>query len=82
MPMSGPNDSSRYAGLLNSPSPRTLVAGNIEAVFLPEQGMLGASLRHRGAEILGRMDDLEAAYANGSSAGIPLLHPWSNRLAS
>jgi aldose 1-epimerase len=43
--------------------------------------MLGASLRHRGVEMLGRVEDLEAAAARGSSAGIPLLHPWANRLA-
>ena len=43
--------------------------------------MLGASLRHRGVEILRRVEDLEAAAAKGSTAGIPLLHPWANRLA-
>ena len=53
----------------------------MEAVFLPARGMLGASLRHRGEEILRRVDDLAAAAAKGSSAGIPLLHPWANRLA-
>lgn len=43
--------------------------------------MLGASLRHRGIELLRRVDDLAAAAAKGSTAGIPLLHPWANRLA-
>ena len=43
--------------------------------------MLGASFRHRGVEMLRRVEDLEAAAAKGSSAGIPLLHPWANRLA-
>jgi aldose 1-epimerase len=43
--------------------------------------MLGASLRHRGAEILRRVEDLEVAAVRGSTAGIPLLHPWANRLA-
>jgi galactose mutarotase-like enzyme len=42
--------------------------------------MLGASLRHRGVELLRRVDDLEAAAAKGSTAGIPILHPWANRL--
>jgi|SRR5580658_126893 aldose 1-epimerase len=60
---------------------RRLAAGDMEAVFLPARGMLGASLRHRGEEILRRVDDLAAAAAKGSSAGIPLLHPWANRLA-
>jgi aldose 1-epimerase len=67
--------------LLKETSARTLVAGDLEAVFLPSHGMLGASLRHRGVEILGRVEDLAAAAANGSTAGIPLLHPWANRLA-
>lgn len=62
-------------------SARTVHAGELEAIFLPTYGMLGASLRHKGVEILGRVDDLEAASAKGSTAGIPLLHPWANRLA-
>lgn len=57
-----------------------LSAGDLEAVFLPARGMLGASLRHRGMELLRRVDDIEAAAAKGSTAGIPLLHPWANRL--
>jgi aldose 1-epimerase len=72
---------SRSPALLKDPTARTLRAGDLEAVFLPAHGMLGASLRHRGVEILRRVDDLEAAAARGSSAGIPLLHPWANRLA-
>jgi aldose 1-epimerase len=63
------------------PSAVTLVAGDLEAVFLPGYGMLGASLRHRHVEILRRVQDLEVAAAKGSTAGIPLLHPWANRLA-
>src|SRR6266498_5234708 len=66
---------------LKSPTASTLVAGDLEAVFLPAHGMLGASLRHRVVEILRRVEDLEAAAARGSSAGIPLLYPWANRLA-
>jgi galactose mutarotase-like enzyme len=42
--------------------------------------MLGASLRHRGVELLRRVEDLETAAAKGSTAGIPILHPWANRL--
>src|SRR6266481_5386439 len=71
----------RSPDFLKDPTARTLVAGDLEAVFLPAHGMLGASLRHKGVEILGRVEDLEAAAARGSSAGIPLLHPWANRLA-
>ncbi len=66
---------------LKDPSALRLVAGDLEAVFLPTRGMLGASLRHRGVEMLRRVDDLAAAAAKGSTAGIPLLHPWANRLA-
>jgi aldose 1-epimerase len=42
--------------------------------------MLGASLRFRGVELLRRVDDLDAARIKGSTAGIPLLYPWANRL--
>jgi aldose 1-epimerase len=68
-------------GLLQDSSARTLVAGDLEAVFLPSHGMLGASLRHRGVEMLRRVQNLETAAAKGATAGIPLLHPWANRLA-
>jgi aldose 1-epimerase len=69
------------SGLLKDPSARTLVAGDLDAVFLPGHGMLGASLRHRGMEMLRRVEDLDGAAASGSTAGIPLLHPWANRLS-
>jgi aldose 1-epimerase len=69
------------SALVNDPSARTLIAGDLEAVFIPGHGMLGASLRHRGVEILRRVEDLEAAAVKGSTAGIPLLYPWANRLA-
>ena len=66
---------------LEESSARTLVAGDLQAVFLHNHGMLGASLRYQGVEILRRVEDLEGAAARGSSAGIPLLYPWANRLA-
>jgi aldose 1-epimerase len=56
-------------------------AGDLQARFLPAYGMLGVSPRHRGAELLQRVEDLDTAAAKGSTAGIPLLHPWANRLA-
>ncbi|HEY1852688.1 MAG TPA: aldose 1-epimerase [Candidatus Binataceae bacterium] len=71
----------RSPDLLKDPTAHTIRAGELEAVFLPARGMLGASVRHRGVEILGRVEDLEAAAARGSTAGIPFLHPWANRLA-
>ncbi len=61
---------------------RSLVAGQLVAVFLPGQGMLGASLRLGGEELLGRVEDLRAAASRGSTAGIPLLYPWANRLGA
>lgn len=61
-------------------SARSLVAGELEAVFLPGWGMLGASFKHRGDELLGRVENLGSAAAKGSTAGIPLLYPWANRL--
>jgi aldose 1-epimerase len=72
---------STHCLLQDSPA-RTLVAGDFEAVFLPAHGMLGASFRHQGVEMLRRIDDLEAAAAKGSTAGIPFLHLWANRLAA
>jgi aldose 1-epimerase len=69
------------SSLLKDPAAYSLKAGDLDAVFLPGYGMLGASLRHRGVEILGRVEDLITTAAHGSTAGIPLLHPWANRLA-
>jgi galactose mutarotase-like enzyme len=68
-------------GGLRDPSAHTLVAGDLEAVFLPGHGMLCAALRHQGVEMLRRVADLETAAAKGQTAGIPLLHPWANRLS-
>ncbi len=58
-----------------------LVAGDLDAAFLPGRGMIGISLRHRGEEFLRRLENLEAAAVKGSTAGIPLLYPWANRLS-
>jgi galactose mutarotase-like enzyme len=55
--------------------------GGIEAWFVPEAGMVGCSLRHRGEELLGQRKGL-AHYARAhSTMGIPLLHPWGNRVS-
>jgi aldose 1-epimerase len=61
----------------------TLSSGNgeIEAAFVPEAGMVGCSLRHRGAELLGQRGGLARYVAQRSTMGIPLLYPWANRLA-
>jgi aldose 1-epimerase len=60
---------------------RELKAGELRAVFVPSRGMLGVSLRYRDVELLRRLENLEAAAEKGSTAGIPLLYPWANRLA-
>ena len=54
---------------------------HVEAAFVPSAGMVGCSLRHRGEELLGQRGGLAAYVERGSSFGIPLLHPWANRLA-
>lgn len=59
-----------------------LQSGPYAATFLPVRGMLCASLRHRDVEILRCIDDLPAAAVAGESAGVPLLHPWANRLST
>src|ERR1700712_3969324 len=58
----------------------TLRHGDIAATFVPQLGMIGASLEHRGDELLGQRNGLPAYEARGSTMGIPLLHPWANRL--
>jgi aldose 1-epimerase len=65
---------------MSSPSPHILTAGDLQATFWPTAGMLGASLRFRGVELLRRVDNLDAARIKGSTAGIPILYPWANRL--
>src|SRR3954453_11939011 len=59
----------------------TLAAGDLEADFVPEAGMVGCSLRHRGAELLGQRGGLDAYVSERKTMGIPLLHPWANRLS-
>jgi aldose 1-epimerase len=53
----------------------------IEASFVPSAGMVGCSLRHRGEELLGQRGGLRRCMEERSTMGIPLLHPWANRVA-
>ncbi|MBA3302794.1 MAG: aldose 1-epimerase [Acidimicrobiia bacterium] len=53
----------------------------LEATFIPDLGMLGCSLRHRGTELLALPGGLEA-YRDGHATGFPLLAPWANRLGA
>jgi aldose 1-epimerase len=57
----------------------SLVAGPTELTVLPEVGLLGASLRHRGLEHLSLHGGPGAAH-EGHTTGLPLLAPWANRL--
>lgn len=54
--------------------------GGLEAIFVPEAGMICCSLKHRGEELLGRRDGLRAYVERYTTMGIPFLHPWANRL--
>jgi galactose mutarotase-like enzyme len=57
-------------------------SAHLDATFVPVAGMVGASLRDGGRELLGRGTGVHC-YARGrTTMGIPLLHPWANRLAS
>jgi aldose 1-epimerase len=55
--------------------------GETEAEFVPEANLVCCSLRHRGAEFLDPGRGIEAYAQRGKTMGIPLLHPWANRLA-
>lgn len=60
----------------------SLTSGDLEATFVPDAGMVGCSLRHRGVELLGQRGGLAAYVAERKTMGIPLLHPWANRLST
>src|SRR5262245_64692468 len=61
---------------------RTLVSpsGGLEATFVVGAGMVGCSLRHDGEELLDPGGGVAKYARTGSTMGIPLLHPWANRL--
>lgn len=52
----------------------------LAATVAPALGMVCCSLRHDGDELLDPRSGLAAYAARGSTMGIPLLHPWANRL--
>ena len=56
------------------------VEREIELTLVPGAGMIGASLTHQGRELLHRGGGLAAWTQRGKTFGIPLLHPWANRL--
>jgi aldose 1-epimerase len=55
--------------------------GTTDAEFVPAANMLCCSLKHLGVEILDRGRGVGAYAERGATMGIPLLHPWANRLA-
>ena len=55
--------------------------GAATAEFVPGANMVCHSLTHRGAELLHAGRGVAAYAEQGKTMGIPLLHPWANRLA-
>ena len=55
--------------------------GELDAAFVPAAGMVGCSLQHRGDELLGQRGGVATYVRERSTMGIPLLHPWANRVA-
>jgi aldose 1-epimerase len=68
-------------GALDGFDTMTLAAGQLEVAFAPGAGMVGVSLRHAGEELLDRRAGLRTYVDRGAVMGIPILHPWANRLA-
>ncbi len=67
------------------PAVRLLAAATdvppLSATFVPSAGMVGVSLRSGEDELLGQRRGLAGYVRDGRTMGIPLLHPWANRLA-
>jgi aldose 1-epimerase len=55
-------------------------AADLHATWVPSAGMLGASLVHRGEELLWQGAGVAAYVDGGAFMGVPFLHPWANRL--
>jgi aldose 1-epimerase len=58
-----------------------LRAGALEATVVPGAGMIGVSLRHHGDELLAAPVRPRDYAERRGLLGIPLLHPWANRLS-
>ncbi|HUZ83440.1 MAG TPA: aldose 1-epimerase [Gaiellales bacterium] len=57
-----------------------IAAGALAATFVPSLAMVCSSLTDGGEELLDQRHGLDAYAQRGSTMGIPLLHPWANRL--
>ena len=55
--------------------------GDLAAEFVPAANLVCRSLTHRGVELLHTGRGVAAYAEQGKTMGIPLLHPWANRLA-
>ncbi len=58
-----------------------LRSGEVVARFVPAAGMLGVSLARGGEEFLAMPGSIDGFRA-GHTTGLPILHPWANRLSS
>ncbi len=54
---------------------------SVIAQFVPEAGMIGTSLTDSGVQLLGQRHGLDSYITAGKTMGIPILHPWANRLS-
>jgi aldose 1-epimerase len=52
----------------------------LDVRYVPGAGLVCSSLRHDGAELLGQRGGVGEYAERGATMGIPLLHPWANRL--
>jgi aldose 1-epimerase len=52
----------------------------LSATWVPGAGMIGVSLRDGDEELLGQRHGVASYAHDGKTMGIPLLHPWANRL--
>lgn len=59
----------------------TSQGGVVTAHFVPDANMLCQSLTHRGVQLLHAGRGVAAYAQHGKTMGIPLLHPWANRLS-
>lgn len=63
------------------PATRLSTPEGLAATVVPAGGMVGVSLTDDGVELLGQRSGLAAYVSDAKTLGIPLLHPWANRLA-
>jgi aldose 1-epimerase len=56
--------------------------GTVQAEFVPDANMVCRSLTHRGVQLLHAGHGVAAYAERGKTMGIPLLHPWANRLGA